>query len=862
MNRLLFILLALALPASGANLIPNSGWECGIGRGWMQWGTANDEIIGNSRATRGFLTNDAHSGRYSFITKGFTYSRAMYLASGAYTFSFWCKCTTDGAGPFFFGVLPGGEIGTGSVAGTTNIANVWTRYTLGYTASSNSFYHVTFFTFQTTPDFLIDDLQLESGSSATTWAPEASIEMALSSENTNRMWFAGDSPTFTMNFWNNGAAAVSRAHYDIFDSVNSNLFSTNLIVTLTAATNTSLTLAMPSRFDWYRVSSRLLDVNDSGDEMDMVCYPYVSNIITHATNDWLGGHGHAGLFHVQRDIRANRKWHRTLSPNYKNTRWDYLEPTRGATYVFVDQYVTNLTYAGMNVLATLTPFDGVWPTWATNADGTADLMAFSNFNYQVVAHLKNLGVKWYEMGPNEPFQSGPTGFGPFHDDSLGNPDLYAGATNKPINVRVSTNYAKALAAGISGATNGDPAGRFIAMAGASGDGGWADEVWTNLPPGITNWIHDWSTHQYPTDNSTDPNDGEYAGLRANTISGWASVAKTRGVQLWNTESGTYATPSQFKGMNGLVPVSFSVIENKGAYPEAWRGDVQQRQVNSTFRILTMALRTIGYGGSKFFYYDNRYFNVSAFNGSTPYGAGYSQVDHPHVFALSVAASMIRAPGFGPITNTTTSHVESYICTNSGGFPVVMIWAADATNHQFVLDNSQFGVIDFRGNQVQTNNATVRVGRLPQYLVSGIRTVAQLSNSVRTATVTTVADNLAPRVSIDIAPSGIGPFGATELIHWVAIDETSTANATNTETHTSISQTNVATKWKLDSGPYSAYSQSNYVWLPSLTSGNHTFYVTGTDAAGNTQEVLYEFVPPTVVINISGTVNIGTITIGP
>ncbi len=864
LRRAFLLLLAFSLsgfPAFGSNLIPNSGFECGFGRGWIQYGTSDSGYLGNARQPGGFLTNDAHSGTYSLVAKGEIYTRGMYLLATNYSLSFWAKASSAGAGPFFFGMLADSEIGNGSVVGTTNIAGAWTRYTLTYTAPSNGFYRAKLFTFQANIDFLIDDLQLETGSSATTYAPAATIEMALSSENTNRMWFSGDSVTLKFNFWNDGAQALARARYGIYDGKNSNVFTGDISVTLAAATNTTYTVTLNGlRAGWYRVASRLLTVNDSGDELALVNYPYVSNLVTHATNDWLGGHSHASLYHVQRELMANRKWSRTLSPNYINTRWDLLEPTRGATYTFYDDHITNLTYQGMNVIATLTPTDTYWPLWATNADGTADMMAWSNYCQKVVAHLYPLGVRWFEVGPNEPYQTGPftNVFGGLTTTAA---DSVAGmaytGTNKPFNSRVSTNYARALAYGIAGATNGNVGVKIVAMAGAYGAGEWADEVWLALTANLQGWIAAVSTHIYPQDNATDPNDGEYAGFHFSNPSGWITRFRSRGVQIWNTESGTYYGPSSFKGMNGMMPIAFDLVSDLGGYPEASRGETMQRQLTSTARILTQALRCMGYGFDRYFYYDSRFFNVQSFNGSQPYPADFTGVDHPHIFTLSVAASLIRH-GTGPITNTTYLHyIEAYACTNGAGNAIVPIWCNDVTNKTITLDNAAFAVLDESGNQIQTNNATVRLGRIPVYLWSGTRTLAQLSNSVAGATVAVVADNLPPQISIDIAPSGSWS-GATnaQLFKWTAIDDMSSACPSNIVTHLTDTKTNVVYKWKLDGQPYGAYSQSNYVWIPNLAAGDHTFYVTASDAAGNAQEVSYQFTATNRFINVSGTARFG------
>src|SRR6185295_4123076 len=96
---LCFLLFNYGLQA--ANLIPNSSFECGVGRGWLNFGTDASAFMGNAFETRSLLTNDAFHGRYSLQVLGTTYTRGIWLTNGTYTFSFYAKCSNAGAGPFY-----------------------------------------------------------------------------------------------------------------------------------------------------------------------------------------------------------------------------------------------------------------------------------------------------------------------------------------------------------------------------------------------------------------------------------------------------------------------------------------------------------------------------------------------------------------------------------------------------------------------------------------------------------------------------------------------------------------------------------------------------------------------------------------
>jgi len=804
-----------SVSALAANLIPNSSFECGVGRGWLNYGTSDNSFLGNAFETRSLLTNDAFHGRYSLNVKGVIYTRGIYLYAGTYTFSLYAKCSSPGAGPLFFGILDGANLYNTAPPSTANIASTWTRYTSPFTASSNGFYWGKIYTFQTA-NFQIDALQLETSASATAYAPQATIEAGLSIDSSNAVWFAGGAvPSFTLNFRNEGGAITAQTEYNVFDAWNANVLTGQNTSALAAATNTAVVVTLPSnRTGWFRVKSRLLTVNDSDDEATLVVYPFASNTVAVASTDWLGGHPHASAFHVQREMMVGRRWGRVLSPDYAGTRWDYIEPTRGA-FTFNDYAITNLFYGGMTILVPLTPSDGFWPTWSTNADGTIDLNSFSNYCNKVVGRYKTF-VSYWEIGPNEPFQSGPL---------------------TPLNLQLATNYAKVLEAGIRGVTNADPTAKIIAIAGAFGNGDWAMDVWTNISASSRAAIFAVSTHIYPQDNATDPNAAEDAASHFSNPGDW--IIRFGSIcPVWNTESGTYSV-GPIKGLNGIWPIAYDIQQTLS--PEAWRSESENRQLASLVRILTEGLRCIGYGMSKYFYYDSRMFNDASFQSTQPYPADYLQVDRPEIVSLSVAQSVVRR-GFGRVINASAPTIEMYSFTNSIGNPVIAAWNYDRVNRSLSLGSSAFGVLDAMGNSIQTNLAVARICRVPEYFVSSSLTLAQLSNTLASATVASAADVLAPRTSFDIAPSG-NWSGATNaaLVKWTSLDDTSTAWPPN------ANATNVSYKWKLDGGSYSPYSQSNHVWFSNLSAGNHTVYVTATDATGNAAETSYTFgqvvVPP-------------------
>lgn len=834
--RAIILLLFVTVSARAVNLLPNSSFECGAGNGWIEWQTANSAVLGEAGRTawgnlefiNGLLTNDAFHGRYSMrVPVGpRLQSRAIWLTNGTYTVSFYGRGTV--AMPF--GIINGSGLpGTGLPVNNAALTGTWTQFSAQFVADSNAFYWVKFG--YTLAPAQVDAVQVEPGSSVSAYAPQYPVELALSCDNTNSMWFSGDAAAFTMNFWNNGPASLVAARYNVTDVWNSNVFSGTTLVSLSDGTNTSQSVTLPSRTGWFRVTAQ---AGTSQDEMAMVVYPYLSNITTSVSGDWLGGHGHISPFHVNREILANRKWTRALSPNIIASRWNFLQPNSISQWVFNPVAFTNYAAEGQNIVCPLTSQDGYWPHWATNVDGTASMSAYSNYCWRLVTEVVGLGLTntYFELW-NEPFQSGPV---------------------TPINLQLATNYATLMTYGIWGITQAFPQAKIIAIGGAFGAGEWAEEAWTNISAASQAAVTVISTHMYPQDNSSDPNEGEYEASHYSNPGGW--ILRFGSIRpVWNTESGTYDT-GPIVGLNGMWPAAYNVQSSPAI--EATRNELMSRQLSSLVRVLTEALRCIGYTFEKYFYYDSRYFNDASFQGIQPYPADYRQVDRPCVVSLSVAASMVKA-GLGPITNTTTGpYMETYLFTNALGHAVVAAWSADRRNRTLTLTNSNYKLVDAMANQIQTNSLTARICRVPRYFVSSTLTTAQLSNMVVNASAVIVADVLPPQISLDVYPPGVWNGQANaQLFKWTALDDTATAWITDT------TATNVMYRWKLDGGSYGSYSQSNHVWIPNLASGAHTFYVSARDASGNVSEATFGSVPDASQLNVSGTLTVtGNLTIGP
>lgn len=867
--RLLRLLIALLLAVSSlgaANLVPDSSFELGARRGWLQVRSSGNNFIGNVGTIQSLLTNSATHGSYRMLVPGAStlQSRGIYLLAGQYVGTHSAKTYSGIQGPYFFGVQNRSEVGTGTT-GLTNVNYTGTdaRYTNFFTATSNGFY---FFVFTHAQNIAsVDAIQLEATTNATAWAPMATVECGLSTGSTNNMWFAGDSPTFTLNFWNEGSTVANRVRYEVFDTLsNTNLAAANLTIS-TPNGFSSATLSLPNRFGSHRITSRLATVNDSGDETVVCVYPFPSNIVATAansTNEWLGGHPMASEFHSYQELRAGRKWARRLNPNARNTRIELVQ-TNYLPFSFEDELLTN-TAGLFNSIGNLTGNDQQWPYWLvmTNTPGQTnttnvlfphigmwDGMGLSNYAFTVVNRFK-LWVDYWELW-NEPFQSGPTGVGP-----------PTAGTNLPINMQVATNYALVMRYLLAGATNADPRPIYIAGAGSYGNGDWHLEYWAALPASEKPWIHAISTHIPPQDQGSDPNDPFHADGAFTSAVGYHTNFIAPGIRpVWQTEAPVYGI-STVKGLNAIWSAAYDVHAVYNTGEEQLRAKWSVAPISLGAQILSECLRDKGYCFQQWGYYNCSFFTDQAFTQPVlPYALDYNNNERAEMVLLSVAQFMVRG-GVGVITNAPVwfyPHImEIYALTNHAGLPVVVAWNADRTNRLVTLSNPN-SVFDWYGNYLYTSNV-VKVTRLPQYFTNGALSLATISNNWNTASVADIVDAVAPRVSFDIAPSGLwsGDTNAI-LIKWTGVDDTFT-QWTNTLATLAGNATNVLFKWKLDDAAYNAYSQSNHVWLSHVPAGNHTIYVTAKDKNNNEAEYLYQFEPPPSIIHVSGTANIGTITV--
>lgn len=818
-----WLLLFLASTVSAANLVPNSSFECGPGRGWMYFG-GNDNK-GDSSAISGCLSTTNFHGTVSFEVQSRLISRSIWLNAGDYTVSAYIRAPSSLS--VQFGLMDAGRLDQ-TPGNAVTATNGWQRFSHTRTITTNGFYNFKVYHISSTVFPLVDAVQVEAGTSLSAYAPLCNVEMGLDTSDPDNLLLSADAKQFRMRFWNDGTASTNTGQYMIYDFLNNIIGSNSFSQVLPAVTNTTVVVNLSASNGWMRLTSRLYEFNDSWDETEIAVLPYAVNMAVD-TNSFLGTHPPYFAYHLNRERRSGYGFARDLSPA-ACARWGTIETSRGV-FAWNDVAFSNFVNSGMTPVCNLFPgVSPTWPVWATNGDGTADWIAYSNFCYVTVARYSAspYNVHYWET-INEPNTFGGTGF----------PVL----TNAAILAMVITNTVQAI-------TLADPSAYVIALGGmAHAADGW--DVWTNLPTYIQNKISAVSCHVYPQDNGTtagnDPNLSESDVHFTSMMDWWLYFGTVK--PIWNTESGTFGSGG-YKTINSLLQGNYSLWSAPAL--EASRIEIQARAQYSIDRQIYAVLRSLGWGFKVYVNYWSKHFNdqMVDLSPTDPTTLEFNSATKPNEVAV-LMTKYLAGIGLGHVTNANATSMDIFVFTNSLGTSLAC-WNWDRTFKTITTTNANIALYDCMGNQLQTNSTSILITRTPRYLVSGSLTTAQLSNTVKYASVAAYTDTNAPKLSFDVAPSGA--WDGTPMLtlaKWTAFDENKIIYAPNGVDPA----TNVVYKWHLDSDSYTALSASNHAWLPTMANGNHTLYVTAQDSLGNNAEYSYAFsnnvtAPPSAWTNVT------------
>ncbi len=772
------------------NLIPNSSFECGSGRGWQMWSEKDNG--GSPLSIKDQIVNGGWHGNKSAKILSFynLHSRPVWLEAGkSYTFTFYASA--DGGNSFRYEICTIDNVNNGT-GGWIVPTKAWTRYAFTFAPPTSYWYMVGWWHYQGGMTAYVDGIQLEVGTVPTPYQPMAVQEVGLETPALYNTLYDGDAKQVEVKWWNDGAATTNSVHYEVFDLWNRKRSSGFLTSVLPARSATTASIPLPLT-GWQRVVTRIPNINDSRDELTLAVLPTSGNGAP-GTNGVFGAHSNWDTNQIRYLRQAGYGWTRSLSPALNLFRWRLVEPSRG-NFVWTDAGVEMFAGNGLSVLATLSDVDGEFPPWAVRADGSINMSDYSNYVWRVVNRYKDK-VRYWEIW-NEPAQSGP------------------------LWLRVSTNYASMLSVGAAAVKAADPAGKVVAFGGVF-DEIWAQIVWNLLSPADRARIDVISCHIYPRDNSLDPNDWDWDPRLSRWKQAFGSIRP-----IWNTETGTWSRGGMLTEnviWNYRTEVPFA--------DEYLRAEQMIRSKVAVERVVRNLIRSLGNGFRNYFYYDHRAWTSTMMPLTQPTVWEYTDSPRPVGVAVSIASRFLdQYSSARQITNAASLAVEMYLF-QVGSSSVVAVFSIDRVSRQLTVTNTSFTVYDVMGNPLAFPPGKLVTTRTPQYIVSTTLSANQLEQTLTSASLTTVADTNPPNVSVDIAPSGTWG-GGTALLKWTGIDDT--------YVNSPAYKTNVAFAWKFDNDPYPAFSQTNFV-RANVAAGNRTLWIKARDRDGNVSETSYVFAP--------------------
>lgn len=808
------------------NFVPNSSFELGASRGWISFGNSTPNK-GNVSSTSGFVvTNDSVHGSncMSWVTR--LISRPMYLTNGNYTLTYSMKGTNAFTASWTIILEDFRAPGVTPISITTS----WQRYTNAWVCPSNGYYAIKFYEVNGVMGY-VDAIQLERGTTATPYAPSSQVEFGLTTTDIHNSLYLGDTKQFQVRWWNDSTAQVVSASYTLYDMFYSNA------VTAAVSTNALLpgatTVNVPvTRSGWMRIMAHQPALNDSWDELTMSVFPYATSTAFN-TNGLLGTHPEWGPYSLQRERRLGYTIGRDLSPGMV-VRWTGIQPVTGpfiwtpGTYSAGDQGVSSYTTNGLVPLLCLTPGDDrVWPSWAVTNMGAGvvcSILDYSNYCYAVAARYSpapsncfyyEIGNEWHNLVP----PACPTDF-------LGTPDPASigyslAASNRARFIIAGAQAVKAVNANLTvlGIAGENIASRALA-------------TWNFMTANERTNINVISAHLYPLNQgSVQPNLAEDDIAVSQSSLAWKILFGGVGKPYWVSEMGSQGQNGGYRGNVVLNDWGFRPYGTISPV-EAGRNWKLDRQIVSVDRECRQFIRLFGNGFSKVFLYTSRGFDDVNFG--VDYKAGNAEFSgSPKVASVGTLVAVnhfIRNPGLGRITNSAvTNLIEAYYFTNQLG-TTVGIWSADNLERTLTVSDARIGVFDIMGNQLQTNSATFRIGRTPEFLVSGTITTSGFRSIIENALVATVTDTQGPNITIDVSPVGAVPVGTTNFFKWSVLDRNMQPWSIGTF---SPHHTNILSRIKFAAAdPWIDVGQSNHFYKAFSVTGTNKIYVEGKDFYNN------------------------------
>lgn len=826
----------------------NSSFELKLGVGFNSLDSGNDLDWNHWRRDQ-YSTEDAHTGENSLkmgpsVIPGREHTieqigswhvplRHAPRTRTPHTFSFWAKATNNVEIRFW--ILP--IVGATTSTSATNIFSrtntsyadfrfnlvgdgTWRRYSRTFNLDHTPSRYYELWGFHVAQAYVfLDDFQLEEGLEPRDYAPMYPAEFRLIGENIPAVYDLDDTIQFGVLTFNTGPPFTRTIHWDEYD-----LFTKKL-----ATNSVSFEVPTGSSTNWYpivsqsqrgtvRIAARAVDMPAHWQELIVHRVPLADTNAPLNTNSWINFHGEPdlaqGLFNRQILGDINR----TLSPA-DMFRWTNIEPQEGVfTWTTADTIINTMT--NTLILASIQAEDRRWwPDWAmTNNFPRED--RWSNYVYQVVNRYKDKVWAW--EAPNEPHSSGLV--------FAANP----------------TRWAKLMGIFVDAARAADPDAYIVGWGGAANPDQWQQDGWNLLTPEQRAKFDVFSVHNYA--------EVEYQGYwnrhnsRLGKIEAFYTLTNLVKLPMWNTEAGTFS----FGSYQSKWPMwhDYAAYRPHRVYDNLYRGTFP----DALFRAFITAIRHVG-RGTKYFHYSSRLTyapsdmtsqdSISELDDTLkPYGAVLAWMRH----------FLDHGTPHGILTNSNAgvwTECYSWEQGNTGN-AMLVVFNRDPTNKVFTFSTDAFGVVDALGNEIQTNSATLQLGRRPVYILSSELSVEQLSEAFLSATVSIIPDTEAPYASFGIVPHGQmgdGPYEA----RWTSCDDIWASDYQYPD--------GLTTRWRVDGKQWTEWSSAVDGRVDSLGPGIYQWELEVKDLAGNVRHVTGPYFTVGTLgkrMRVNGTVNAANI----
>lgn len=799
---------------NGPNLLANSGWETGDGGGWS--------IVSQTRLESfiSLRTNDAHSGAYSMkVTAskmdGFLSRLFRLKPNVTNTFSVWAKAAPGNSVPPTIVIalenayVPPSGFASQVIYSHTNtvpLDSAWHRYSVSGAALEypKSQYRVRVQNIAGV-GILTDDMQLQEG---TLSDYHSGIELGFGNSGNGAVYYSDSTPTAALNVWNGfGYATNVTATVLVRNLWNAPVFTNSVGVSVSAESGVSTNIAIGStNTGFFRAY-----ISISGDSIfrEETSFSVVPPLDVRAFEP-IGSHPWHQSNTLESVIAVGLAPARTLSPS-QTFRWGTIEASKDTfSWTVADDSVDRLESGGAEIFGVLG--DEFNPSWSTTMASTNESLWIEHYvRYctNTLARYTNR-VAWWEI---------------FNEPNANSALTSAGASPLP-----QQRYARLAKAAYEGMVAVDPSVQLVFF-GGPGYSWTADAIayWnTNNWPDWTNYVTTISAHLYP---------GNYAAGTYKT-----NVIQPYGVDVWNTETGSWSEKMKFGANSGLsIPGLQAMRYRDSARFYNLTGDDCRGLGQNLWE-------SLGNGFTRYYYYDSRVYH-SQMPGTAPTIIDYDDSVKVLGTALSYARHLMNGATSSGRLTLTTNAVDGYAFENaSGSFAVVWLYDITDTPRQLAVTGeitNGLQIVDISGYLRSAGTDTVPTGIVPVYVVT-TNSVVDLITALESAAISDYVDASAPNISV----VSVDEISNTATLRWIAIDDESFPNDSN--------ETAIEYSYRVNGGSWSDWTP--YTTEDFTISTTSRVDIRARDEAGNIGDVFWlgDLLPPSATAN---TATVGMLIIG-